>query len=99
MRQRTRVGLGEEMVEDLGERLIRDTGYRIRGAYEHYGSVVVERSGDLGGKPGLSGPWLASYEHDLAIPLLRPRPDRLEGLELVSPSHKGNVARRREQRR
>ena len=82
--QRPLRGGGEQVVEHLGEGLVRDAGVEARRAHEHRHVVVVQCAGHLGYQPGLARAGLTADEDDLPPPLGDLRPQPLERLELES---------------
>ncbi|MDQ3145717.1 MAG: hypothetical protein M3R01_02080 [Actinomycetota bacterium] len=98
MGQRTFHRPGEDVIEHLGEGLVRDAGVDARRAHEHGHVGVAERAGDLGRQPGLAGARLATDKHDLPACLFHFRPQRFEGRELGAPTNKRKLSERREPR-
>jgi hypothetical protein len=93
---RARLAVDEQVIEDLHERLVGHTAVLGRRPDEDGDAMVAQRPRHLGGQPGLARAGLAPYQDDLAVSGLDPRPDLLQGLQLVAASHQTRLASRGE---
>lgn len=81
--QRAGFGGEEDLIQDLGEGLIRNACVLRGHPVQPRHAVRMENTCDLGRQAGLSCPWLAANEHDLAVTGGDPFPDTLEDPQLL----------------
>lgn len=83
--------VGEEVVEDLGERAVGDSRVRSRCPEQYACPLFVCDEGGLSGQASLPYSRFTPDEDGLALTLFRQAPRPLQRLALLSPTHQRNL--------